>query len=245
MKHAIVLLLFYAGICSAQELVAPAYPGAVKLSGDNPVIFITNDSYEQVTAFYALDLGSGPESESDDGETGKKSWFLYDSWTIGADTPGHGDIHIVVIGVNVDYMVINNSYVELVLDMFSDKVDQNVYNRDDYHNLVDRYGYLANVYFPLVDAEGGKICRSRAIYNKYNEMEKKAEEEQNKYEEDAAININQLLEQGDLMELVEMGKKMMGDYENIHDMSLWEDCLEEMAQEYYTTRISISLKERY
>jgi len=242
MKHAIVLLLFYAGICQAQEMVAPAYPGAVKLGGENPVVFITSDSFEQVTAFYVNDLGSGPESENDVKEAGKSSWFVYDTWVVGDEIMGY---FTRTNGVSVNYMAGDNHYIELVLEMFSDKVDQNVYNRADYHNLVDRYGYLANVYYPLVDAGDRKICRSHAIYYKYNEMDRKADEEQKKYEDDAAININQMLEQGDLMELVELGKKMMGDYENIHDMSLWEECLEEMSREYYTTRISISLNERY
>lgn len=238
MKTLILLLLLFAGVCSAQEMVAPVYPGAKNMGVEHPGVFLTIDDFHDVWNYYFNDLGKGPESERDEEDGRKSAWFVYRTDTIyyEEDYFMEGAPSTVSYGVRLDYLAGENRNVRYAIESVAFKVPGT-------EDIADKYDYLKYRFYPYVydEEEGGYMCRSSYIYRKYSEIDRQKDTAYADVEADYEKNVLEAMEQGDMMRMMDLAKGMMGKSEDKLDLSHWVDCLEEMAQEYYTVRISISM----
>ena len=236
MKTIIVLSLLFAGVCSAQEMVAPVYPGAKNMGGGEPGVFLTNDDFQDVWNYYFNDLGKEPESEKVEEDGRKSAWFLYHTDTVGYVADVHMDFHVRQFGVSIRYLAGENRNVRYAIESVAFKVPGT-------EHIADKYDYLKYKFYPNVydEKQGSVVCRSSYIYRKYSEIDKQKNTTYADAEADYEKNVMEAMEQGDMMRMMDLAKGMMGKSEEKLDLSHWVDCLEEMAQEYYSVQIIISL----
>ncbi len=235
-----ILLLCFCTITIAQEkvLVAPIFPASIPFGGnDNMGIFLTNSSYDQVKAFYANSHGGNPKEETITENTGKRCYFEY----IYIDRVKY----IEQSGVVIENKTMENRAIKAIMDKYETALLHQSISKSEYENIFTKYGHLKHCYFPLEYDNSSKRykCKSAILYDKYADIEKKKSEALDNSMEKAQERMMQLIAEGKYQEASAiMQGTTEGVLEEKQSMSIWEDCLKELAQNAFQTKINIGFK---
>jgi|GEM_PF-2867614 len=227
----VVLLAFLAAGSYAQRKPS-VYPGAVPFSPVSEMAFLINDSYDEVKAFYVKENGS-PNREDDVGEQGKRTFFRYYARMPESD------------GVYIHYRSGRSKAVNRVLSEIRGLMTLGHISQEKFDETERRYTPYNNYFFlQKEDDQGNLVSVDELIYDKYHkkmggvgetedvqDMIKRAE---------GLIKSGRVQEGADLMkraqQLMLEGAETAVDEEAV---SIWLDCLEEIAANAYPVRINI------
>ena len=239
MKKIILLLPFLTCYLITQgnffktyEPTAPLYPGIEKMNEDNPGIFLSKNTYEQVKAFYIKDIG---QPETEESGQGKTAFFLYHKASKKLKEEAQD------LGVHIKTNTGNEKAIDYILRNYKDALIHNFISQQEYDAIVKRYGYLKNMYYVYIPEK--KASKAMELYHKYDKKIKENKKSEEQDLEAQSQNIQQLLEEGKVEELAEQMKQMksssMEGLGEITDVKLWEECLKQIEQNAYRVYIHI------
>jgi hypothetical protein len=239
---------FFLGALSvkAENFIAPFYPGMVSCGPDypHPGCFLSKDSSEKVKSFYAADKGP-VTSERTNAEGEGEAFFEYMSAreVNKYDPPG------AAIGVRIYSRSPDSSKTTAVVDDIFDNLKmlmvQGHLRQEEYNTLVGKYRHLATRYYPRSKQSERSLSMDRIIMDRceMGPAEKNTQQDM----EAMGAKAQELMTQGRQREALEllqrMGQTGQGAYENSispQGVKKWEECLEELSNHAYPTRVTIA-----
>ncbi len=212
--------------------IAPVYPGAEKMKGSNPGIFLSKDTYEQVKAFYIKDIGQPATEEA--GQT-KTAFFLYHK------VPEKHKMEEQNLGVHIETNTGNEKAIDYILSNYKEALVHNFISQQEYDAIVKRYDYLKNMYYVYLPEKG--VSEAMDIYHKYDKKIKENKKSEEQGLEAQSQNMQQLLEEGKVEELAEQMKQMqtssMDALGEVTSVKQWEECLKEIEKKAFRVYIYI------
>lgn len=234
---------------AAEKLVAPAYPGSVRLTplqtkGRDKIVFVTKDSHEKVQAFYVPKYARLPGADEKGLQTDAKTniTFVVHSYaeTLKIIQKAKGDY--------ISWVGPTTVYLEWMPDEPSRKPAPNYFYRLEQESkkhpghdaelaeLRKKYAWLSRAFF--LDKKDDTIyqrCTHESAGISAAMSDPKAQQELN-------AKIQKLTAEGRYQEASDLAKQAMGDpgkKQKADNFGLWKKCLEEAAGFAYLTKIVI------
>ena len=249
----VALLLGGMAEARAVSLVAPVYPDSTPVGPADPGDFLSKNSFDEVRAFYLRDRGHVTREETH-AERGRMAFFEYmDVREVQRHDPVGSAIGVRIYSRPRRGVQEPATSLPVVGDIFGKLkllLGQGSLSRTEYDALVERYSSLAAWYYPLTgksDASGRAETVDAAI-NRRCEAGGAQGESQAQEMEALGRRAEELMTQGRQREAMDLMRRMGQMAQSVHEQSSgiegvekWKNCLEELEENGYQTRIEVAL----